>query len=192
MIRPVLALSFACVLLSSGVYAQVAPPGFNKPVAVTPMAPALVSPPSVQPMVEPVQAPAVTPATLPADTIIQVTSANDITSIKMKEGDTYSLQVAADVAQDGVILIPRGSPVKATITWRTGKGIGGKSAKFDITFNTVNVRGRDYALKGKHRQEGKGNTVGALLGSMWISGKSAVITSGQVITAFTAEPISAG
>jgi hypothetical protein len=80
-------------------------------------------------------------------------------------------------------------PVKATVTWRTGKGIGGKSAKFEITFNTVTVAGKPYALKGKHRQEGKGNTVGALLGSILISGRSAVMESGQVVNAFTAEAI---
>lgn len=128
---------------------------------------------------------------LPMDTMIQVTPVNEITSIKMKEGDTYMMQVAADVAQNGVVVIPRGAPVKGTITWRTGKGIGGKSAKFDMTFNSVTVQGHKYALKGKHRQEGKGNTVAALLGSMFVSGRSAIITSGQVLNAFTAEAIPA-
>ena len=139
-------------------------------------------------------APTTTPtgqAALPPDTIIQVTPVQEITSIKMREGDSHMLQVAADIAHNGVVVIPRGAPVKATVTWRTGKGIGGKSAKFDLTFNSVTVHGKQYALKGKHRQEGKGNTVGALLGSMFISGRSAIITSGQVITAFTAEAISA-
>jgi hypothetical protein len=126
---------------------------------------------------------------LPADTIIQVTPSNEITSIKMKEGYSYMLQVASDVAQNGTVVIPRGAPVKGTITWRTGKGIGGKSAKFEITFNSVTVGGKSYALKGKHRQEGRGNTVGALLGSIIITGKSAVMTSGQIVNAFTAEAI---
>ena len=140
-----------------------------------------------------VSAPAVAPTqiVLPADTIIQVTPVQEITSIKMKEGDVHMLQVAADVAHNGVVVIPRGAPVKATVTWRTGKGIGGKSAKFEMTFDTVTVRGQQYALKGKHRQEGKGNTVGALLGSIWISGRSAIITSGQVVNAFTADSIPA-
>jgi len=129
------------------------------------------------------------PVALPADTVIQVVPVEDITSIHMKEGDQERLQVAADVVHDGVVVIPRGSPVAATVTWRTGKGIGGKSAKFDLTFNTVSVNGHQYALKGKHRQEGKGNTVAALLGSMVISGHSAVMESGQMVNAFTAEPI---
>lgn len=129
------------------------------------------------------------PTTLPADTVVQVVPVNDITSMHMKEGDVQRLQVATDVVENGVVVIPRGSPVRATVTWRTGKGIGGKSAKFDLTFNAVSVRGHEYALKGKHRQEGKGNTMAALLGSMVISGHSAVMESGQMANAFTAEPI---
>ncbi|QDZ06396.1 hypothetical protein FPZ24_02000 [Sphingomonas panacisoli] len=128
---------------------------------------------------------------LPADTVVAVTPVEEISSKKMKEGETRKLQVANDVVEKGVVIIPRGAPVTATVSWRTGKGIGGKSAKFELTFNSVTVRGKDYALKGKHRQEGKGNTVGALLGSMWISGHSAVMASGQVVNAFTAEPIPA-
>ena len=107
----------------------------------------------------------------------------------MKEGDQERLQVASDVAQNGAVIIPRGSTVVGTITWRTGKGVGGKSAKFDLTFNSVTVNGRQYALKGKHRQEGKGNTLVALFGTMIATGHSAVMESGQVVSAFTAEPI---
>ncbi len=128
---------------------------------------------------------------LPPDTVVQVTAVEDISSINMKVGDAHQLQIATEVAQNGVIIIPRGAPVKATVTYRTGKGIGGKSAKFELTFDTVTVHGVSYALKGKHRQEGRGNTAGALLGSMIITGKSAVITSGQLMNAFTAAPIPA-
>jgi hypothetical protein len=118
-----------------------------------------------------------------------VVPVEDITSMNMKEGDQERLQVASDVIENGIVVIPRGSTVQATVTWRTGKGVGGKSAKFDLTFNTVTVAGHQYALKGKHRQEGKGNTVAALFGSMIISGHSAVMESGQMVNAFTAEPI---
>ena len=127
--------------------------------------------------------------TLPANTMIGVTPVSEITSIKMKEGDAAAFQVVNDVVEKGAVIIPRGTPVKGTITWRTGKGIGGKSAKFEVTFNSVNIAGRDWALRGSHRQEGRGNTMAALLGSMIISGKSAVMTSGQLVNCFTAEPI---
>lgn len=138
-------------------------------------------------------APTVVPATvmLPADTVIQVTPVQEISSINMKVGDVHMLQVATDVAQNGTVVIPRGAPVKSTVSYRTGKGIGGKSAKFELTFDSVTVNGTPYALQGKHRQEGRGNTVAALLGSIIITGKSAVISSGQALNAFTAVAIPA-
>ncbi len=126
---------------------------------------------------------------LPADTTVTVAPVADISSKKMKEGDEESFQVVNDVLQNGVVVIPRGAPVKGKITWRTGKGIGGKSAKFEVAFETVTVGGRTWAMKGKHRQEGKGNTVAALLGSMLISGHSAVMLQGQAVPALTAEAI---
>lgn len=128
---------------------------------------------------------------LPSNTVLPLISADEISSINMKEGDTHQVQVASDVTQDGKVVIPRGAPVAAVITWRTGKGIGGKSAKFEMSFTSVTVNGRRYRLKGKVRQEGRGNTAGALLGSMIITGKSAVITPGQTMTAITDEAIPA-
>lgn len=159
-------------------------------------APALaqVAPDAVAPAASQIVAPTPTPALatlLPANTLISVTPVQEITSKDMKEGDVRMLQVATDVSEKGVIVIPRGAPVQALVTWRTGKGIVGKSAKFELTFQKITVGGKDYALKGTHRQEGRGNTVGALLGSMIITGRSAVMPSGQIVNAFTAEAIPA-
>ena len=128
---------------------------------------------------------------LPINTLVEVTPADEITSKKMKEGTTREFLVARDVVQDNSVMIPRGSPVTAEVTWRTGKGIVGKSAKFELGFRSVRVGGRDYKLRGIHRQEGRGNTAGALLGSAIITGKSATMTPGQIVNVFTAEPIEA-
>ena len=128
-----------------------------------------------------------TSVTLPMNTLVEVTPAEEITSKKMKEGTTRPFLTVKDVVQDGVVVIPRGSPVTAEVTWRTGKGIGGKSAKFEIEFRSVRVNGKAYPLRGQHRQEGRGNTAGALLGSMIITGKSATMVPGQIINVFTAE-----
>lgn len=126
---------------------------------------------------------------LAAGTLLTVAPMQDITSKKAKEGTEYEFQVVNDVVEQGYVVIPRGSPVKGAMTWKTGRAIGGKSGKFDITFKSVNIGGKSVLLRGVHRQEGKGNTVGALLGSMFISGRSAVMTQGQIVNAFTAEPI---
>ena len=126
---------------------------------------------------------------LPMDTLVTVAAVEEISSKHVREGDVKMLQIASEVSQNGVVVIPRGAPVKATVSWRTGRGIVGKSGKFELTFNSVTVNGVEYALKGKHRQEGRGNTTGALLGASFISGRSGVIESGQVMNAFTAVPI---
>ncbi|MFN4037924.1 MAG: hypothetical protein ACK4IB_01190 [Erythrobacter sp.] len=126
---------------------------------------------------------------LPLNTLVLVTPAQEITSIDMKEGTQRSFLVVEDVVYNGAIIIPRGSEVQSTVTWRTGKGIVGKSAKFELTFDWVRVGNQNWRLRGQHRQEGRGNTAGALLGSAIITGKSAVMTPGQVINVFTAEPI---
>lgn len=127
--------------------------------------------------------------TLPINTLVQVTPANEITSKEMKEGTKREFLVVNDVEYKGVVLIPRGSPVEALVTWRTGKGIVGKSAKFELSFDWVRVNQANYKLRGVHRQEGRGNTAGALLGAAFITGKSATMVPGQIVNVFTAEPI---
>jgi hypothetical protein len=174
----------ACLAAGAAANAQMNDDTATQPGAVTP-------PAQTAPAVAVATAQGTANAVLPAETIVTVTPVDEITSMHMHKGDVERLQVAADVAYNGTVIIPRGAPVKATVTWRTGKGIVGKSAKFILTFNSVNVRGRDWALKGTHRQEGRGNTVAALLGSAIITGRSAVMLSGQVVNAFTAEPITA-
>lgn len=57
----------------------------------------------------------------------------------------------------------------------------GKSAKFELSFDWVRVRSHNWKLRGQHRQEGNGNTAGAQLGSMIITGKSAVMIPGQAV-----------
>lgn len=133
--------------------------------------------------------PAPRTVTLPINTLVQVTPASEITSKEMKEGTSREFLVVNDVEYQGEVIIPRGSPVEAKVTWRTGKGIVGKSAKFELSFDWVRVNQASYRLRGMHRQEGRGNTAGALLGAAIITGKSATMPPGQIVNVFTAEPI---
>lgn len=104
-------------------------------------------------------------------------------------GQKLSFSVVNDVVEQGNIAIPRGSKVEATVTFKTGKAIGGKSGKFEVSFDKITVRGASYAMRGTHRQEGKGNTVAAVFGSMLVSGRSAVMRPGDLASAFTADQI---
>lgn len=128
---------------------------------------------------------------MPANTNVTVTPMAELSSSRVHVGDRVQFMTVGDTtAPDGAVVIPRGSPVTGTITFVTGRAILGKSGKFDVTFNTVSVGGREYALRGVHRQEGRGNTVGALLGSAFVSGRSGRMTPGQsTATAFTSDPV---
>jgi hypothetical protein len=48
----------------------------------------------------------------------------------------------------------------------------------------VRVSSTNWRLRGQHRQEGKGNTAGALLGSAIITGKSATMAPGKIVNVF--------
>ena len=132
---------------------------------------------------------AVKSVTLPKDTLLKVSPMAEITSKKMKEGQTREFRVAEEVRRDGVTIVPLNAPVVATVSWRTGKGIFGKSAKYELTFTSVEIDGKTYSLAGTHRQEGRGNTAAALLVSGIITGRSAVMVPDQVVNARTAEDI---
>lgn len=124
---------------------------------------------------------------LPSGTMLVVTPAAEISSKHIEEGQQVMFRVVHDVVEGGKVVIRRGSPVNGTITWKTGRAVGGKSGKFEVTFDRVSVSGRAIALTGKHRQEGRGNSVGALLGSMVISGRSAVMLPGDMVNVFTGQ-----
>lgn len=126
---------------------------------------------------------------MPANTLLTVTPTNELSSKKLELGEAVSFVTIGDIAEQGTVVIPRGSPVKAEVTFKTGKAIGGKSGKFEVTFKSVQVRGTEYPLTGTYRQEGKGNTAAALFGSMLVSGRSAVMSPGMEARAFTATPI---
>ena len=136
----------------------------------------------------PVAAPASAAHVLAAGTQISLAALQELSSKHVKEGERYQFQVVSDVIDNGTVVIPRGSMATGVISMQTGRAIGGKSGKFDVSFESVIANGVTFPLTGVHRQEGKGNTVGALLGSIFISGRSAVMLPGQVVTAMVKEP----
>lgn len=127
---------------------------------------------------------------LSTNTPITLAALEEISSSGLQVGTRVRFSVAEDVVSKGMIVIPRGALASGTVTWKTGKAIGGKSGKFEVTFDEVMVNNNRIRLMGKHRQEGRGNTLAAVLGSMVVSGRSAVMLPGQQVQALTAEPVS--
>lgn len=177
--KTILLSTIGALVIATPTLAQDVPAEAEAPVAAPIQAPAPAPTPVIQ-----------TAITLPKDTLIRVSPIEEVTSKRMKEGQTREFRVAEEIRRDGVTIVPLNAPVVATVTWRTGKGIFGKSAKFEITFTSVEIDGKTYSLTGSHRQEGRGNTAAALLVSGIITGKSAVMLPDQVVNARTAEPIS--
>jgi hypothetical protein len=176
-------LGAAALCLASTSLAQTAPTVVTStpPVAVTVSKPAEVTSGSM----------------LPSNTEVYLALDNELTSKKAKVGDTISFRVARDVMLGQVVVIPRGTPASGKVTFRTGKGVFGKSAKMDFVIDTLNLGGRNVALSATHRIAGDGNTgatVGAVvaagvIGGLLVTGRSAVATAGSEWKAMTKEPI---
>lgn len=135
---------------------------------------------------------------LAPNTEVVVTPNDTITTkgTRVKEGFKFKLSSVFDVMQDGIVVIPKGTPGEGTVTWMTNKGAFGKSGKMEVSFDWLDLGGRRVALTGNHRQEGEGNT-GATVGvavaagvfSAFVTGRSATIANGQQLRARVGEAL---
>ncbi|MFM5948434.1 MAG: hypothetical protein ACKOPM_04275, partial [Novosphingobium sp.] len=134
----------AVALVSSAVSAQDA------------AAPAAAPQPAVAEVAAPAPAPVPQNLSLPVGTPITLAVAEEVSSSTHKAGDTFKLTVMNDVSVGSTVVIPRGSPASAVITWRTGKGAFGKSGKMEFDLTSIDLGGRAVPIKGSFRQEGEG------------------------------------
>lgn len=134
------------------------------------------------------------PAVLPANTEVMLRLDEEVSSKKVKVGDSFRLTVLQDVMLGNFVVIPRGTPATGAVSYRTGKGAFGKSAKMEITMNSIDLNGRKIPVTGNFRQEGEGNTgatVGAAVAvgvfSAFVTGRSAVFQNGREFRVATRE-----
>ena len=194
-------MSFAIglVLLASG--GQDVPQSAPQATPAVDAAPALQATPVAAPapiVAHPIDAPiAGTAAMLPANTEVVVSMNEELNSKKFKKaGKTFQLSVASDVVLGDYVVIPRGTPAYGIVTWRTGKGAFGKSAKMEFDITHADLNGRRIPLKGHFRQEGRGNT-GAAVGAAvavgvfgaFVTGKSAIVEQGREFKVYTTEAL---
>lgn len=148
--------------------------------------------PNAEPVAETMPAKAI----LPANTELTITPNSELSSKSLKKGDVFTFATVYDVIMNDHIVIPKGTRGQGTVTWRTGKGAFGKSAKMELAFNWIDIGGRRIGVEGTHRQEGQGNTgatIGAVVAvgvfSAFVTGKSATVPHGMQLKAFTSEPL---
>ncbi len=127
---------------------------------------------------------------------ITLVVSEDVNSTTHRAGNTFALTVASDVKIGDVVVIPRGTPAIAEITWRTGKGAFGKSGKLEFSMRYIDLNGQHIPVTGDYRQEGEGNTlatgvaviaVGVFAG--FVTGKRARVPMGRELVSKIAMPI---
>ncbi len=130
--------------------------------------------------------------TLPTGTPINLAVLREVNSSTHDAGDTIQLTVVDDVKIDDSVVIPRGTPAKAEITWRTGKGAFGKSGKMELALRSIDLPDGPVPIFGEFRQDGEGNTVATGVGVVaigvfagFITGKRARLPAGRELMAQT-------
>lgn len=158
---------------------------------------ATIAPEPVAPIVAAkVEAPTAGTAILPANTDLLLRLDEEVNSKQVKVGHKFKLTLIQDVMLGTYVVIPRGAIASGEVTYRTGKGAFGKSAKMEIDIRTLEFGGRSIPLSGHYRQEGTGNTgatVGAAVAvgvfSAFVTGRSAIFAQGREFRASTREAL---
>lgn len=129
-------------------------------------------------------------------TPITLAVAEEVNSSTHDGGDTFKLTVLNDVTAGGKVVIPRGTPATAEVTWRTGKGAFGKSGKMEFGLRSIDLNGQPIPVSGQFRQEGEGNTVATGVGVIaigvfagFITGKRARLPVGRELMSQLAQDV---
>ena len=139
----------------------------------------------------PITAPLATPllvkkadvgSSLPGNSEVWVSLDQTVDSKKLKMGDKFDVTVSRDVMMGDYIVIPRGTHGHGQISYRTGKGAFGKSAKMEFDITDVALGDRSIPLAGHYRIEGQGNT-GAAVGAVVAVGVFGAFVTGHSATA---------
>lgn len=181
----------ALALVSTSVLAQEAAAPAS-PAAATAPAPATAE--AIIPAV--VEAPVPKDLTLIAGTPIQLIVASEVNSSTHRAGDMFQLTVLNDIKVGDTVVIPRGTPASAEITWRTGKGAFGKSGKMEFSLRYIELDGKKIPISGDFRQEGEGNTIATGVGLLavgvfagFITGKRARLPTGRELLSQLTQPV---
>lgn len=144
-------------------------------------------------------APAPVQATLPANTEVLLSMNEELSTKggKIEVGTKFRLSVVNDIKLNGYTVIPRGTPAVGEVTWKTGKGMFGKSGKMEVDIRHLDLNGQTVPLTGHYRQEGSGNTVATVatvvlvapIAGMLVTGRSAVLPQGRELKAYLAEAL---
>jgi hypothetical protein len=189
------ACGVAASCLSTAALAQTAPAGDSAAAQTAPAVSSFATPAApivAQPL------PQVGPGSaLPSNTDVWLTLDRKLDSHDVKVGDPLTFKVARDVMLGNFIIIPRGTPANGHITFRSGRGAFGKSAKLEFDIETITLTGHPIPVSGHFRIAGDGNTgatIGAVaaagvIGGVFVKGRSAVAAEGSEWKVATKQPV---
>jgi len=144
-------------------------------------------------------APAAQPTVLRSGTEVPLRTREELTTKgkQLRVGQRVQLEVAANVEQQGVVVIPAGSPAIAELTQVRNKGMWGKSGYIAARVLSVRVGDRNIRLSGTFDDKGVTGTGGVVaavafvpVAGFFTTGTSAVIPSGAAVKAFLDEDVS--
>jgi hypothetical protein len=143
--------------------------------------------------------------TVPLGTKMTVVTDHSVSSKTAKIGESVTGSLAHDVIVDGKVVIPKGSPVKLTVSSVQASGRLSTPAKLFLRLRTVTVGGKTYTVatssagrtlggKGKRDAEfiGGGAAGGAVIGALAGGGKGAAIGAAAGAGAGTAGAAATG
>jgi hypothetical protein len=126
--------------------------------------------------------------TVPTGTAISVTTDQSVNSKDAKAGQLVTGTVAKDVVSNGKVIIPKGSPVRLSVSSVQPSGRLSTPAKLWLRLRSVTVNGQKYTIatssagktqgsKGKRDTAfiGGGAAGGAIIGALAGGGKGAAI-----------------
>ncbi len=144
-------------------------------------------------------APAAAPArvAVPEGTEFYVITTEALSSKSASAGQRVAMKVDENVLVNGVLVIAKGTPVRAEVNEAKGAGMFGKAGKLSLRIeSTTAVDGQKVPLTGSPRAAGKGRagTMAAvtLLVSpvgVFIKGKNATYPEGTRLTVYTDEGV---
>jgi hypothetical protein len=143
--------------------------------------------------------------TIPVGTKITVVTDQSVSSKTARIGETVTGSIAHDVISEGKVMIPKGAPVKLTVSGVQASGRLSTPAKLYLRLRTVTVGGKTYTiatssagrtLGGKGKRDagfiGGGAAGGAVIGALTGGGKGAAIGAAAGAGAGTAGAAATG
>jgi hypothetical protein len=137
-------------------------------------------------------------AILRAGTPVSLRLLEEVTTKKKaaKVGQRITLEVAAPVEMNGIVVIPAGTPAWAELTDVRNKGMWGKSGRLQARLLFMRVNGRQVRLTGNFDDKGVTGTAGVVgaialvpVAGFFMTGTSAVLPMGGPVNGFVDEDV---